>query len=775
VLGIGKGLTATMNRQNNTPHPIEVSIDDLKHLLGQDFPADHWQKAEDLVQLQRTEDDLNRELGILRSADFGVLANRDDFTLGSEDGQCSFSVLVERHIKSEVGRSLITEGYIDRNYALYVSQYYGDHVPVTALNFIVQNVYPNRTDVNYELKDEEIAAVIAETNGSFFSDTSAYNIDILGYLLKRKDPGAFTILDSAIRNSDDSGHAFLRDFLADGKHQDEAVEYVARSWAGIFSLLVSGLGLTHQTRTELFDIALANSTRSYVCEKNAEVLAFLQSNYTSFSTIIEHKDDGKDRGGEPPEVRPVSSEFAAEQAMHAMCEMDFMCDDISALNQFAKKAVIQRKRFSLTSANLQAVLGKQASMSLDHIRAFDRELFYHVLANFNDYLRAIEEDSDGRKGADSSSPDLHAELWVDPPFGSGAGKNWTVEDPQSFSAITNDLPFVDDDKWLAIVSRAHPRCVIDELSAVPNHRWNVLAKTQRFPATLSNVDAYLSHIGELDADLAKLLLKGQTIAVTTSCFASSTLQDSVRRDKVAAAKSRIATHILGASKTIPDPTVRVRLVSSLQLDACFPVANVEPEAGPLLGLLLGENICEDEFALFLHFVPTDWETLRFAIEKSLKFTQFMTPRLLDVGLTIQLLESDIRIDVQKAVLTRFDDFIPTGDNAALGAAGRAALQTETHLTCSQIASIALVTKDADLAVKLLNLSNQCISNYETSDVLDKLEIPYNQLRITGAKIVFPGDEHHVALLERLQEEGSITLKKRRRSTNQPAQIEVLVK
>jgi hypothetical protein len=292
---------------------------------------------------------------------------------------------------------------------------------------------------------------------------------------------------------------------------------------------------------------------------------------------------------------------------------------------------------------------------------------------------------------------------------------------------------------------------------------------------LPNVDAQIRQVGELNADLAAILVAAGAIAAPNSDKSPAGEDDSPEVDLVAATKVRVAESIVGASKAIPDAAMRVRLVSSLELEEFFPVANVQPETGPLLGLLIAEGICDDDSSLFEHFAIADWDTLRYAIDQSTMFAEFMTPQLLNAGMSTQILESaDIKTYVKRAVLKRFEEFIDVGNSAALAAAVRAALATNTQLARGYIVSVASGTGDCDLVVKLLHDASDGISTDETVEILRQLAAPYNELTTSGARLTFPRNDHHTAVLGRLHEEGRIAKRAHSKSLLKPARIEVTV-
>jgi len=146
---------------------------------------------------------LEREIEDLRGADFQDLVNATTFTLTvpapSEDDanadtdeadqaevaeDLTFGALVDRTLKSDLARDLVKQGHIDRNFTLYSTQFYGDFTGVDVATFIVQTVQTNSMDVNYQfISHGAFANLLAETDENFTRTISAYNVQVVNYLL----------------------------------------------------------------------------------------------------------------------------------------------------------------------------------------------------------------------------------------------------------------------------------------------------------------------------------------------------------------------------------------------------------------------------------------------------------------------------------------------------------------------------------------------------------------------------------------------------------------
>jgi hypothetical protein len=760
----GNGVSVAFGTQGYGSSSVTIKMDDLRELFDDPLEAGDWE-VPDAAKRASERERLNRDLEVLRTADFKDLAAEESFVLTHGDETLTFSSLLDRHISSDVAQALITEGYIDRYYTLYVSQYYGNHVPPNAMNFIRQNVDPNIADFYYRFDNsEEIDAVLSETDGSFLADTSAQNIGLLDHLIESSDPRANALLDAVVRRLGDSENAFLVAYLGDGSRAASAVAYLAKTWPGILAQLVA-MDLSEADRVRFVDEALANSESTLNYGIGADVETFLRSHYSRFPSIAAHAEPSPAAAeGAPMSATEPASQDRAKRTTELMAHARINCADLSALAPAAVELIVHRGWYEITAENLRAAVPSVTTLSLNNLKADGARVYERVLLATTEYIAAIEADGAGMATASAESiattsgdgPDVAAPT---------SRTRWSVDDPSTFADIVRDLADKSVEEAAALIARARPDCEVEDLAALPDTTWDALAATRRYLVTVSNLMALLEYFGELTEDLGVALASAERIIVP------ATESDS---DELTGSKISVADAVLKASSHLTDPASRVRLVSSLNLEDWLPVENVQPEPGHLLGLLLAEEVCADEAALFERFAPFDWETLGFAVSRSSNFADFMSPTWVDPVMRRHLLlDGSVPGAVKKEMLARFDEFIDD-DGGTLSAAGSAALDTDTHLDVERIGQIASGTNNPDLVVDLLHHHGKDISISDVVGILSRLPAPHGELSVPGAKVTFDRNEHLDAVIARLREAGRITTKARRKALNRPARTEVTV-
>jgi len=772
VLDANSGLSAVVrNRRYSESNDVSLGMAELRDVVGDSLRAETWTATAE-EELRREQASLVSDLEDLRTADFADLARRSDFTLTTGEGPRPFSALVREKIDSELGQALILDGYIDRYYNMCIAQYYGERVPPNAMSYIVQNVDTNRTDVNYAFDSpEEIEALLAETKRSFLTEASGYNIAILDYLLGTKDDGAGLVLDTVIRHIGEAERAFLDAYLVAGVRTQEAVAYLAVRWPAIFTELVEAANLPDSVRAELVDVALASSTEDVTYELGDAVRAYFQANYRRFSTIVEPP--LLEEVVEVPTEDEVPTPGAVHNAVATLSRAGFECDDLAVLRESAKRLVVERDSYLLSRRNLANALGDTASLSMDSIRSIDEGIYQDLLEHPDEYLRALDEPNTGVDEDVDRGPAAVDEM-----------TRWTVRHPGNFASVLIDAAALTSQQVEAIVGRSHPDCLIENLSEVPDRLWEHLAEHRRFPMSLANVDVYVGYLGEVDASLAASLTASPKIIVPERAATSEEPHDEeepdvdgapTEVDEIEAVKIRVAEMVLTAAEQLPDPALRARLVTDLELRTWFPVAKISPEKGPMLGHLLIGQICKDSAETFAHFPTDDWDTLSFGIKHSPEFGKFVTPDLLTPPMTAILLSSsDITPALKAVVLERFDEFVPIDDSTALAAAARASMAVGLFLGASRITAIAHGTGDGALATRLVHRFRDEMTTEEALDAVLQAGGPYSLLSTTGDKLTFPRDTHHEAVLQRLKADGRINSRAHSKSMLKEARIEVEV-
>lgn len=768
------------HQQYSSQQVVQMGRDDLEQLVGGELDLDAW-TARTADQLARERARLEDKIARLRHADFRDLIALSEFKVDDQGADRTFAALVGEVLGSSLAADLVTHGYVDPFYGVYISQYYGGRVSANAMKFLMFNVRNNAPEVHYELGGADIDAVLRETNGSFIDDLSGYNIDVLDHLLAHdttldsgplaSQPLAPVLLGHIIGRLGEPEYEFLNSYLAGGTQQDGAIGWLTGDWAEAFTFLIRDATLDNEQRVAFVNAALMKVDAGVEYTFDEDVRAFFARHYTDLDAVTGDHPDG-----------------VTDAVARLLVEAGFVCENLAAVSAGMREHLVVADRYTLTAGNLRAATGAP-TIGLDALRAANTYVYADCMADPTAYLAAFDADAGTRPGTDA---------------GTDAGTEFTVSDPDAFTDILNDLAGTtsadgaDEDSdaeddgsrasWPAehiekMVANASPECRIASLTdEVEVPLWPVLARGLRFDASLANVDAYVTEVGSVDAALARLLLDAGAI----DCPAENSQDTETGRTDadgdedgaasgVAEMKMRVAVSVLNASATLSDTEVRTRLVEQLGLNAWVKVDAVTPERGPLLGLLIERHICADSAGTFAHFPCEDWDTLQPAIVASANFVEFADPSFIDEAAAQRIFAdttgAGVGDEVREKLLGSLAAYTPVDSRGALLAAGQYALRKQQRLAWAEINRIAAATCDVTVVVGLLALLDEdAVTVPQIEQSLARLGGNYPLLNQTGQKFDLPADPAHRTVLGRLQKDGLVASVRQRRTA--PSKVSV---
>ncbi|WP_344690758.1 hypothetical protein, partial [Blastococcus jejuensis] len=687
------------------------------------------------------EDDLRAQIGkidqdiaFLRGADFSALTAAGEFeltvkipikpapvgetTTGAdatdvfETVDQTFRQLVDRTMKSDLARDLVRRGYLDRNFALYAAQFYGDFTGVDVATFIVQSVQTNTMDIDYRFESSgAIENLLSETSEDFTHSVSAYNVAVVDFLLEHRRDLADNVVARMVSSFDDQAREFLAAYLSAGKQRSLlAAQLSARGWRKIFTYLAQDEDVPDDARVGLFDAALSGAgTQGY--DLGSDAAEFISEHYKEMPTFTSAQDD------------------ARVQTVVALVERaDILVADLSTVHETLRAQLVAQSLYQLTAPNLYAALGAPRTISLDQVREND-VVYEYCLANPGRYLAAVTGDGNTEH---------------------------TVETADTLRAVLADVAGTWSDEHMdELVSAAAPGSALDRIAAVPSSTWSALAAARLFRASIFNMEAYRAEVGAIDEQLAQLLLAAGAIEVEPD---NEVLEgdEAVPDHKVAAAVA-----ILNASDTIPAARDRVSLVRSLDIDGPLPAAQLQPEGGELLTLLITNGIVEDDAETFSQFHAAGWSALEPAIVASEYFKGSVAPELVD-GMVAQIFDSPrVRDKVGAQIVGRLGEFVPGDDAAALTAAASFAVAQGVTLPVHEILRVAATGPEArDVTLRLLQMASPTPADIVAT--LVELGEPYRNLSTREqTEFEVPFDDAHRAVFEQLEQAGLCKTSKKR--------------
>lgn len=688
-------------RSGGVQQLITLSQDHLEGLFPEVLKGRWEEKNAEAVQEELQK--LDREIENLRGADFRYLLNAGEFTLGTSDeaGDVTFSELVERTLKSDLARDLIRQGYIDRNFTLYAAQFYGDFTGVDVATFIVQTVQTNSMDINYQFTSPgAFANLLAETDEDFTRTISAYNVQVVDYLLVEDVKRADEVVEHLTSNFGSEAKQFMAAFFtSNGQRLRLAARLSRQPWQDVFTYLVSAEGVPTNVRPALIDAALVAADPDAEYDLGSDVGDFVVSHYKKMPVFIESH---------------TGSELNTVVTMLRRAKV--LLPSLDGVHEEMRTLIVDNNLYELTADNLRTALDITGEVTLDRIHDNDT-VYQYALHNLGAYLDAVEADNDTA---------------------------YPVRSPRTLIDALEATE--DDDETLERLTMiASEDSSIGRLTDAPRATWPTLAAAKLFRASLTNLDAYRAELGEIDESLGDLLLNAGVIHTD-----DGSTEEPRDEDDDADAPNKVATAVavLNARRGIPSPEGRVQLARSLGISGPLPATQITPEGGNLFALLLDHKLVPDDAATFTHLRNGGWAAVEPAIVASNGVEEFLTPDMVD-GMVADLFEKqDSASKVGRRVLNTLAEFLPTDDGKALAAAARFAVQTDSALPVDQIRRVAATCKYADLTIRLLQIAapaaNEIVAvlnelggkySYLTTWEQDEFEVPYDDAHRAVFKIV----------------------------------------
>ncbi|MFU8947898.1 hypothetical protein ACLRGF_14330 [Mycetocola zhadangensis] len=669
---------------------MELTRAAIESALGQPISSAAWAESE-RARLEQVIAEARSDREFLTHADMAALLGRHEFKLSRDGKNLSFAELTKDRLQSELAVQLLSGGYIDRNFTMYTSTFYGERISANATNYILKNVDPNIIDMFFPLTERDVDDIVREKGQAVLRERSGYNVSFLDRLLVNASESALVVANQIMRYGDEE-QEFLLTYLEDGSQPEALIHALANRWPRVLVVLTDG-ELDASDGLRLIDAALRNLhesidyvtndvLRDYLLEHFAELAAFTSDESTSAQAAL---------------------------LANLLNRMGARLPALGVLGVQVLPAVVRGGSYVVSRKNLVIALGDSApSLSLDKIAETSAAVHTRVLADLTEYLSALR---DGEV---------------------------TVADGAAFETVIKDVVNADVARLGAVIARADETCQIADLASVPLASWPALAENQRFPATFANVYAYLVEEIGIDKAIMELLDEEGGIDISD--------------DPEEPFKVEVALAILRANDELPSAASRVHLVGTLSLAGPIPITSTPVEPGELMGHLIERKIVADTPETFAAIPPADVAGLAFAIRQSADFLHFMSTAQVTPENVATIIGSTIVPDeVKDAIAARFGEFTAGAALGSLTAVARYAQERGITLSFDQIARLASERAPSNLVVALLRPHLASLTLAQLAPVLHDLGGRYPDLtEPNGKRPHIPNTADDRALLERLR-------------------------
>lgn len=321
-------------------------------------------KVERELEINRTDQ------ALLLSASFESLYREAKF---QDREKRTFSDMVAS-LKSELARQLVASGFLSRNFVLYTSTYYGELVSAHARNFLIQNLERGVMDVDYELSDSDVDALIRERGEGVLHEQSFYNVSVLDHLLA-SDKQRAAIFVKSLQRMTDSEQRLIGAYISSGKKVDDLVSMMAANWSGTLMFVVERDDLEEARKVSLLNTAISNvkSLVDFAPDDNFRGFVTVHaSEFGSFSAV-------------------ATSTKQAQIIAAILAQASVRLPVLSSLSPTVCQAVVEANCYRITIENLE-IATDSSDLSLDQLKDGRQPIYDYVLENLGEYLDAIERE-----------------------------------------------------------------------------------------------------------------------------------------------------------------------------------------------------------------------------------------------------------------------------------------------------------------------------------------------------------------------------------------------
>ncbi|MCO7275132.1 YobI family P-loop NTPase [Cellulosimicrobium cellulans] len=643
-------------------------------LLNEPLTAERWD-TQARPQMERELANLERTVATLSRATWKVLFGSPRTPTASGE---TFTDATRRILGSELAADLVQHGYLDEYFSLNIAPFYAEQVSLNAMNFIQRNIDRGVSDLLYELTDADVSAVLSDRPNAL-EDVGAYNVTLLDHLLTKAPHHARTVITNVAKmGAEEIG--MLSAYVEYGSMPGEFVEQLTPLWSSILAYLTEDVRVDVPRLRGMVDAALRAWSDEVTYELGSSVRSFIEADYRQLTSLC----------------GASSNRRAAELAVSA----GVIFADLDPVGEEALAPIKKARAYPVTASNLARATGL-SSFSLDRLAANDDVVHATVLDRLSEYLHAT-------------------------------GSEPTVEDPATFADVLGDVANLDEALIGAVVARANPECVLDDLTASPPSTWSALASHGRFVPNVANLNAYILS-RSVDAPLVSLMeTKGPIVDWDESETSRA-----------------VVVAIVGASEAIPDPAQRVDLVSEAPVARRLAGSEIPDERTSIVRMLLEHDLVDDAPATFAPTALSDPDAFASAVAASEEFRTFMSPAVLTVDRVDALMRHDEVDDtIKRAVVADLRSYLAGAPASACVALAEYSLSHDLVLDEAELATLQ-GSIPPSLMVRLLAGSD--LAGGELVPHLRALGGVYADLvEHDGGKVQLPENEVHAQIANRLK-------------------------
>ncbi|MFV2011383.1 MULTISPECIES: hypothetical protein [unclassified Micromonospora] len=428
---------------------VDLSFDDVNKLLGDKVAALEDAVEADATHLHQISRAALKNKEFVTRATMAQLMARTDLVMptGDRDAERNLKSIIA-DLVSPLANDLLANGHIDENFTLYCSDYHGIAISISAMNFILHCVQPDKADHHFQFDEvASIDSVEKEMGTRFIDGESIFNVQVFDHYLSTQSERLDKALNKLVTRAG-SNTPFIDAYLADGKSKMVLVSQLAPRWKSAFVYLIEKAPIDAAAAITLVDTAVRSADRNVDYESSHRVTDFLSEHYAQMQAF----------------VGAIGTSKAADLAV-IVGRLGTRVSDLTSLGDAQRKAIVTESLYPVTRRNLSAALGAGTPLALDVVKTTNATVYEHVLANLGSYLQALKKDEA------------------------------TVEAPEDFIAVLNQVANASQSDTLAVAEGASQPCKVADLTELDETAWTAVVSARRFTPTVWNVSNFAAKFG----------------------------------------------------------------------------------------------------------------------------------------------------------------------------------------------------------------------------------------------------------------------------------------
>ena len=688
---------------------IILTAENIQYIFSEVMRSSLWLDIEP-DELKKLIQDYDRNIEMLRGADFSDLANYKDIP----ESYTSFDEDITNVLQSELARDLVRKGYITRNYAEYSAIFYGNFIGNDVAFFYNHSVQQNEAYIDYRFNSEKsIINLLEQVPDDFFSTRSVLNVDIISYLLKKDSKEIQYAIEYIVNHvQEDHAQEFLDGFINGIKTPVASlVKHLAKyPWRELFKYISNSAKISdEELQRKALDYALLNSASAESYEIDESVQGLLQSLYTKLSAITHEHDEEQ-----------------TNNIFSILKDANITIEDLEIVSDPLRKYIVETNMYKITDSNLRTALGINDIPILDKVIR-DEKVWSFCKENIDTYIAIMQEYSN-----------IHH---INYEF---------ISSEETLIFILNEqYSSWSKEQLFEVIQASSHHSKISNIQNVHDDLWSPIIDKKLMAPTVNNIASYIKIFG-VDSHMGCYLQSYYDI------HSNITFQDVKSSDKTT--REELAIELLNALEKNVPLFARVSLVQQLEIEwGSIEIQRVEARNEPLLAFGLEAGLFPDDFSTFNHFVQGGWKAVEDAFKVSKNISNFIDPSLTEEFIA-EFLESDkIPKYLKLMAVNKSDEYVQSDDSEALRAVGRIAKERKIKLPLEEIKRIARVVQDPGLVLHQL-VQQEDISADDLMNVMASLKDPYNKLNApSGTEFDLPTGSSAHTLFGRLAESGKVKI------------------